>query len=109
MIIKNENNTIEFQLTEVDISKPEIFCQSQKKKIGTADVVFDCLKLSFLDKHIKVLNSIFNTLKTKNQSFVFVATPEQFNSVPELLIIVPTVQEAYDFIEFERIQRDLGF
>ena len=47
MIIKNENNTIEFQLTKVDISKPETFCQSHKKKIGTADVVFDCLKLSF--------------------------------------------------------------
>ena len=109
MIIKNENNTIEFQLTEVDISKPEIFCQSKKNKIGTADVVFDCLKLSFIEKNIKVLNSIFNTIKTKNQSFVFVATPEQFNSFPESLIVVPTVQEAYDFIEFERIQRDLGF
>jgi len=58
---------------------------------------------------MKALNSIFNTLKTKNQSFVFVATPEQFNSVPESLIVVPTLQEAYDFIEFERIQRDLGF
>ena len=50
-----------------------------------------------------------DTLKADNQSIVFVATPEQFNSLPEVLIVVPTLEEAHDFIELDRIQRDLGF
>jgi hypothetical protein len=38
-----------------------------------------------------------------------VATPEQYNDFPEDLVLVPTLEEAHDFIEMERIQRDLGF
>lgn len=109
MIIKDENNIIEFQIGREVISKPESFCQSFQKKIGESDVILDCLKLSYLDECGDALSLILNTLKTDNQSFVFVASPEQFNSLPELLIVVPTIKEAYDFIEFDRIQRDLGF
>ena len=31
------------------------------------------------------------------------------NIVPDDIIVVPTLQEAYDIIEMEEMERDLGF
>tara|TARA_B100000767_G_scaffold275659_1_gene314098 strand:- start:6723 stop:7052 length:330 start_codon:yes stop_codon:yes gene_type:complete len=109
MIIKDENNIIEFQIGLDVIFNPEIFCQSYQEKIGESDVILDCLKLFFLDEHSDALSLILNKLKADNQGFVFVAVPDQYNFLPESLIIVPTLKEAYDFIHLDRIQRDLGF
>ena len=47
MIIKDENNIIEFQIGLDVIFNPEIFCQSYQEKIGESDVILDCLKLFF--------------------------------------------------------------
>ena len=109
MITKDENNIIEIQIDKEVTSNPEGFCQTYQDKIGESDVILDCMKLSFLDEHREALSIILNTLKADNQSIVFVATPEQFNSLPEVLFVVPTLEEAHDFIELDRIQRDLGF
>lgn len=44
-----------------------------------------------------------------NKSFVLVASDIDFNKFDEELIIVPTLQEAFDLIEMDEIERDLGF
>jgi len=46
--------------------------------------------------------------KTKH-SFVIVTNKIEDDNIPDELIIVPTLQEAYDIIEMEEIERDLGF
>ena len=45
--------------------------------------------------------------KSKGKSFVLVSDKLSYDSVPEEISIVPTVQEAKDFIEMEEIVRDL--
>ena len=35
--------------------------------------------------------------------------PNNTADLPETWVVVPTLEEANDFIELERIQRDLGF
>lgn len=47
--------------------------------------------------------------KKANQSFVVVTPVFDYDSLPEYLNIVPTMQEAHDIIEMEEIERDLGF
>ncbi|NNL80277.1 MAG: ribonuclease Z [Flavobacteriaceae bacterium] len=61
------------------------------------------------------LNSIVEFLdlsnrhRNSNHSFVIVTEQIDFDLVPDELVVVPTLQEAYDIIEMEEIERDLGF
>ncbi|MDH3323482.1 MAG: ribonuclease Z, partial [Flavobacteriaceae bacterium] len=42
-------------------------------------------------------------------SFVIVSDKVNLDGIPDEIIVVPTMQEAYDVIEMEEIERDLGF
>lgn len=65
------------------------------KPITTSDVV------EFLQ--------ISNQHREAKHSFVIVTSKIDQDDIPDELIIVPTLQEAYDIIEMEEIERDLGF
>ena len=43
------------------------------------------------------------------RSFVLVCSQNTATAFSDTLIVVPTLKEAYDFIEMDEIQRDLGF
>ena len=47
--------------------------------------------------------------KKQNKSFVIVTEKINYDEIPESMVIVPTVQEAFDIIEMDEIERDLGF
>jgi hypothetical protein len=53
--------------------------------------------------------SISNQHRKGKQSFVIVTDKIKLEDIPDELVIVPTMQEAYDIIEMEEIERDLGF
>lgn len=55
------------------------------------------------------LLELSNKHRLNKKSFVVVVKDFDFNDAPEELNIVPTLQEAYDIIEMEDIERDLGF
>ena len=52
---------------------------------------------------------ISNQHKAKKHSFVIVSSIINIDDAPEELSIIPTLQEAFDTIEMEEIERDLGF
>jgi hypothetical protein len=52
---------------------------------------------------------VSNKHRNQNHSFVLVSDKIDLDDVPDELVIVPTLQEAYDVIEMEDIERDLGF
>jgi len=60
-------------------------------------------------------NDVIEFLRISNQhrnakhSFVIVSNKIDDDNIPDELVIVPTLQEAYDIIEMEEIERDLGF
>ena len=58
---------------------------------------------------LKSFSDLAKTHKKSNKSFVIVAENIDFNAVPKLLLVVPSVLEAHDIIEMEEIERDLGF
>ena len=51
---------------------------------------------------------ISNTHRADNHSFVIVSNKIDLGNIPNEIIVVPTTQEAYDIIEMEDIERDLG-
>ena len=68
---------------------------SDLKGIKTENI---SLFLEFSEKH-----------RSNGTSFVIVVSGIDFDSLPDEIITVPTLQEAYDIIEMEKIERDLGF
>lgn len=50
-----------------------------------------------------------NKHRKAKHTFVLVSNNFNFEDAPDEIIIVPTLQEAYDVIEMEEIERDLGF
>ena len=52
---------------------------------------------------------ISNTHRAEKHSFVIVSDKVNLDEAPDEIVVVPTLQEAYDIIEMEEMERDLGF
>ena len=71
------------------------------------------VNLSSLDKIS--LEDIIEFLRLSNnhrgdkKSFVIVSDKADLDQMPDEIVVVPTINEAYDIIEMEDIERDLGF
>ena len=52
---------------------------------------------------------ISNTHRKAKHSFVIVTNKANLDEMPDEIVVVPTTQEAYDIIEMEEMERDLGF
>ncbi|WP_250432332.1 ribonuclease Z [Hanstruepera flava] len=61
-----------------------------------------------LSDMVEFLN-LSNTHRQAKNSFVIVTDKVNFDEMPDELVVVPTMQEAYDIIEMEEMERDLGF
>ncbi|MFV0541253.1 MAG: ribonuclease Z [Aestuariibaculum sp.] len=79
-----------------------------KFKSNNVIVFLNSLHPLKLQDIIAFLN-ISNTHRASKQSFVMVSDQVNIDEVPDEIIVVPTMQEAYDIIEMEEMERDLGF
>lgn len=52
---------------------------------------------------------ISNTHRRAKHSFVIVTNQVKLDEMPDEIAVVPTLKEAYDLIEMEEMERDLGF
>lgn len=50
-----------------------------------------------------------NKHRASKKSFVVITDNVDIDAMPDEICVVPTMQEAYDIIEMEDIERDLGF
>ncbi|XCF04984.1 ribonuclease Z [Tamlana crocina] len=71
-------------------------------------VVLTSLKPLRQDDIVEFLQ-ISNTHRGSKKSFVIVNNKIDLDSVPDEIVVVPTIQEAHDIIEMEEMERDLGF
>ena len=60
-------------------------------------------------KEISEFLKISKAHRASKQSFVIVSNKVKLEEISDELIVVPTMQEGYDIIEMEEIERDLGF
>tara|TARA_B100000767_G_C19736907_1_gene524340 strand:+ start:450 stop:779 length:330 start_codon:yes stop_codon:yes gene_type:complete len=109
MISRTENSILVLDIGLDQIINPKSIFASFGKEVINHDIVLNFLFLGNLNENQKFLKSYYDFFKKENYSMVFVALPKQYADLPESWIFVPTIEEAFNFIQFERIQRDLGF
>ena len=105
---KNGNVSIITQETVsiVELAKKlqAIYPRFQKDNIVVNLTTLKQLKTEDLLEFLQLSNQHRN----REHSFVIVSAKIDIDEVPDELVVVPTLQEAYDIIEMEEIERDLG-
>ena len=78
-------------------------------KFKNNNIIVNLTSLGPIDKNqvIEFLQ-LSNNHRQEQHSFVIVSNKIQLEDSLDNLIIVPTLQEAYDMIEMEDMERDLG-
>ncbi|MDA9015169.1 hypothetical protein N9H69_00615 [Flavobacteriaceae bacterium] len=101
-IDENEIGTI----STAQYLKDKINCRNQLNLDISIDLIMDCSASILPLDDLRELNS---RLLSKSKVLVVIVSTDQINTLPSEYNAVPTLKEAYDFISFERMQRDLGF
>jgi hypothetical protein len=81
-------------------------CMEQLSGDQAFDLIIDCTN-SLLD--LMVLENIKAIIDSKGRTLVVLVLKSDLDSLAMDWNVVPTREEAQDFISFERMQRDLGF
>ncbi|WP_111307201.1 ribonuclease Z [Confluentibacter sediminis] len=77
-----------------------------KFKNNNVIIVLSVLSMLTIEDILEFLE-LSNNHRAAKHSFVIVSDKIDLETVPEEIIVVPTVQEAYDIIEMEDMERDL--
>ena len=108
------NVTDKYTILVDDRDKPTAFAQYLERivpeKFEEHNLIIDLkkyenLQLSQLLTYLKLSNYHRST----KHSFVIVNSSINFDDIPLEMTVVPTLQEAYDIVDMEEIERDLGF
>ena len=106
---KQENISI---LTQERATIPELVekINQSYNKIKNDNIVVNLATIKKIsnDDIIEFLQ-ISNTHRAAKHSFVIVNNTIDIDESPDELVVVPTLQEAFDIIEMEEMERDLGF
>ena len=76
---------------------------------SAADWIFDACNCSIDAAFVSTFQSFLAILTSDQYSRVLVVAAAELEQFPEDIVVVPTLGEAKDLIEMERIERDLGF
>mgnify|MGYP001204715671 CR=1 FL=1 len=102
VVVKENSNDLE---NFVFLLKPLLPIQLKDKNL-----IIDLLDYKLISlKDLLLFQNISDTHKEANKSFVIVNDVLNANSLPEEIMVVPTLQEAKDMIEMEEIERELEF
>lgn len=81
-------------------------CMEQLSGDQAFDLIIDCTN-SLLD--LTVLENIKAIIESKGRTLVVLVLKSDLDSLAMDWNVVPTREEAQDFISFDRMQRDLGY
>lgn len=107
--MKKENTRI------VKLTKEELLTFiadfKENSELKDSHIILDLIEIHDLEgKDLKGFVEVSKYHSKKNKkSFVVVNKEVTYGDIPNELNLTPTLQEAYDIIEMEDIQRDLGF
>jgi|TARA_A200000113_G_scaffold77465_1_gene68317 hypothetical protein len=93
-------------VTAEQLDQEKNTCMEQLSGDQAFDLIIDCTN-SLLD--LMVLENIKAIIDSKGRTLVVLVLKSDLDSLAMDWNVVPTREEAQDFISFERMQRDLGF
>ena len=97
-------NTLLFNINDKNIFFSSIV--EIKKEIKLKNIIIEFNEINF-DEFFDDLNKLFIESKINKRSFVIVKSDFKSEYYNLNIDIVPTLQEAFDIIEIEEIERDL--
>ena len=104
-----DNNTVTVNCNDMVKEDFFIFFNTIYKKIMDKNVIIDFgEKNIFNDSFLGKLSNLSISHQNLNLSFVIVSSLLNSESIPESLVLSPTLNEAKDLIEMDEIQRDIG-
>jgi hypothetical protein len=84
--------------------------QDVYSKLKNDNIILNLTSLNKLSlQDVLEFLELSNTHKKSKKSFVIVSDKIDLDETPDDIVVVPTLQEAYDIIEMEEMERDLGF
>ncbi|MHA7944349.1 ribonuclease Z [Formosa sp. 3Alg 14/1] len=110
MILNTEGNTTiitQEKATPIELVK-KIEALYPKFKNDNIIVNLSSLDTLTLESVVEFLQ-VSNSHRKAKHSFVLVTDKIKLDNTPDEIIVVPTLKEAYDIIEMEDMERDLGF
>ena len=82
----------------------------QEKNLSNSNIILDLNAYQSVNvKDLAIFYDYAAKIKKSKYSFIIVSPIVDFNKVSSKLNVAPTLKEAYDIIELEAIERDLGF
>ena len=108
MKVKEKNNVIVFKKSSEDLSGFAEKILEQPNVFKGKNVLIDLEEIALRPSQIIPFEPLATLQKEQKKSFVIVADVD-FDEISEEIIVVPTIQEGFDIIEMEEIERDLGF
>jgi hypothetical protein len=110
MKVEKKGNTIILKDTQDDLASFILKITTEYKKFVAYNIIANISKYeSLIAKNIETFLPLSKTHKKSKKSFIIVASNIDFNAVSDKLAVVRSLQEAYDIIKMEEIERDLGF
>ena len=104
-----DNNTVIVNFNDIVKEDFFIFFNTIYKKIMDKNVIIDFgEKNIFNDSFLGKLSNLSISHQNLNLSFVIVSSLLNSESIPESLVLSPTLNEAKDLIEIDEMQRDIG-
>ena len=104
-----DNNTATVNFNDIVKEDFFIFFNTIYKKIIDKNIIIDFgEKNIFNDSFLCKLSNLSISHQNLNLSFVIVSSLLNSESIPESLVLSPTLNEAKDLIEMDEIQRDIG-
>ena len=104
-----DNNTVIVNFNDIVKEDFFIFFNTIYKKIMDKNVIIDFgEKNIFNDSFLGKLSNLSISHQNLNLSFVIVSSLLNSESIPESLVLSPTLNEAKDLIEMDEMQRDIG-
>lgn len=108
MKVKEKNNVVVFKKSSEDFTSFAEKIIDQPNVFKDKNIIIDLEETALRPSEIIPFEAIAVIQKKQKKSFVIVADID-FDEVSEEIIVVPTLQEGFDIIEMEEIERDLGF
>jgi hypothetical protein len=110
MKVIKKQHTITVKDTQGDFTSFLMKVTHQYKTFENHNIIIDLSHHKDLAiKDIKLVLPLSSQHKKAKKSFVIVVSDFDYNSIPDILTVVPSLLEANDIIEMEEIERDLGF
>lgn len=110
MKVEQKGDTTIIKDTQGDIIAFLLKLTQEHKSFSKSNLVIDLSHNNSASvKDINAFLPLSKEHKKGKKSFVIVVGDFDFNKASDKLEIVPTRQEAFDMIEMDEIERDLGF